>query len=541
VKLRFLPAALAAGLAGCAWPVSAQGQEAPALKSLVFLSSAEKIHKDGLNESAGPVDVDDVPILQDAAFAEKVSALIGKPVSLEGLGTLQPLVSETFAAHHRPAVRMTIPEQTVDSGIVQVLVTEFRIGQVKVEGNEFTPAERLIEQFGVKPEDPVDDQVFSEGLGKLNHSPTRQVNVALRPSEVAGHTDVVLLTTEQSPTSVTAGYNNEGVPSTGRNQWTTGITLGQLLGTLDDTIGYQFLTTDFDGRRPAMLSHTLAISRELEGLGTIAINLLLSNTASPPGSEVLSHGETKNAGIRLTRDLAALGTIRPSVVVGFDYKNSNNNLAFGGTTISSTFSDVDQFVVGLSASRPDDWGRTDVSLTGYLAPGGLTSGNNDASIGASSPGARARYMYAKVDASRTTHLPFDLDFWAHLNWQQSTANLPGSEQLSLGGVSTVRGYPTALLRGDNGAVFNAELRATGLSLWMVDVAPHVFFDHGVVSAVHDLHQAGVGGSLSSAGIGATFGFEHYASLTLDFGLQMRVNGGERRPGQFGQFSVTLTY
>ncbi len=59
--------------------------------------------------------------------------------------------------------------------------------------------------------------------------------------------------------------------------------------------------------------------------------------------------------------LRAPANMTQSLVAGTDFKESNNNLAFGGVpVISNTYADTAQFVLGYQATYTDPYGSTTI-------------------------------------------------------------------------------------------------------------------------------------------------------------------------------------
>ena len=471
-----LAAILAGGSTGAA------AAAAPVLKGLVFLNSAGQLNKEGVAVPGDGVDVSRIPLLQDPDILAKLRQMLGQPISLPQLNELTPLVTKAYEAHQRPAVRVTIPEQDIDSGVVQVVVTEFRIGKITVEGNEYLPSLLVNRGFSLRPGDPVDSSVLAEDLRHLNRGQFRSIEPVLRPGQEVGTTDIVLQVKDRLPVSVSFGYNNIGVPSTGRNQWTGGVSVGNVAGSFDDVLSYQLLSTDFAGRQPALLTHTLAYDVDFPGIATASLTGIYSITRPPIGMALNDVGKTEQVSFRLSHDFSDYGNLQSSVLTGYDFKRTNNNIAFGGDTISSQFSDIDQFVLGVVGTRPDSWGQTGLSLTAFLSPGGVTSGNNNAAFKAMAPLASAQYAYGRAELTRTTTLPFDLSLWSHGVLQRASGDLLSSEQLTVGGPGTVRGFVTAATRGDTGFVVNNELRFPAVETWRARLEPYVFCDYAHVAA-----------------------------------------------------------
>jgi len=520
----------------------------PNLKGLVFVPGAGAFVAKGVSVPADPVDTSRVALLDRPDFAGQMRALIGQNLTLATLSQIVPLATQVFVAAGHPAVNITIPEQDVTSGIVQVVVTEFTVGQIVVEGADHFPPDMFRGATGLKPGQTVDMAGVQAGLAQINTSDYRFAEVALRPGADAGTVDAVVTVKDRMPLTVSAGYNNSGSPSTGRNQWTLGVSTANTVGTLDDVLGYQYMTTDFQNQVPSLVTHSVTYSLNFPRVGQFSMLGSYSMSRPPVDNFVASHGLSTQVSPRFSREVLTGDTFHVSLRGGYDYKSTNNNLAFGGTTITQSAAVTSQFELAALLSQNDTLGRTDGTVSVVASPGRMWASNDDASFRGLSPAARARYSYVRVDGTRTTNLTKQLTLWTHAVAQATKNGLLPGEQLNAGGIGTVRGYPTSAVRGDTGFMLSNELRwaAGGLSgLLGHDIGdrfqPFVFVDYAEVKARRAAGQAAPDGTLTSFGPGVRFNMDRYLQLTLDAGAQVRVEGGRHYPAQFFDISIGVQY
>lgn len=544
-----LTALMVTSLMLTARPATAAEQQAAALRGLVFVPNTASFNKQGLAASAEPVDLSRVPMLNRPDFAARMRALIGQPLNLETLNRIKPLATAVFEAAGHPAVDVTIPEQDITSGIVQVVALEYTAGKIVVEGAKHFREGLYRDAIRVTPGKTIDMIEVQAGLKQLNGSEYRSAEVGLRPGTEPGTVDVVVRAQDRLPVTVSAGYNNTGSPSTGRNQWTLGASIANTVWNLDDVLTYQFLTTDFQYQAPSLMTHSVTYALAIPGIGQISMLGTHSSTRPPVDNFVASQGKSIQASPRFATDVYTKDDLVVSVQGGYDYKSTNNNLAFGGTTIAKTNANVSQFALAGIAGKGDKWGRTDGTLSLFVSPGGMIAGNDDASFQGLSASAPARYGYLRLDVTRTTNLPASLTLWTHAVAQVSSAGLLPSEQLSAGGMGTVRGYTASTVRGDAGLMLSNELRWAGGSLGGLlfgrDVGdrfqPFFFIDHAEVAARRTGAQPAAGGALTSFGPGVRINLDRYVVLALDAGGQIRVDSGRHYPAQFFDISIGVQY
>lgn len=188
-----------------------------------------------------------------------------------------------------------------------------------------------------------------------------------------------------------------------------------------------------------------------------------------------------------------------------------------------------------------------------MSPGGWSENNKDSVFNASRAGAEADYVYARMGASRQTRLWWDMLWKITMEGQISSNNLIGSEQFSLGGYYTARGYEESEASGDDGWRISNELVSPGFSpaAWLGLVSSEraldrleilAFWDYGVVHP----HDA-IGGQdeniiLSSVGPGLRYYIDRYLSVRFDYGFQLTDTGvSDGRRNSREHISVTLNY
>jgi hemolysin activation/secretion protein len=409
------------------------------LKGLVFVSGPHEVRDKGVSGVTG-VKADGIPLLQTADFQQVVSKYLGQPLDLNGLNELVHDVVVYYKQHDRPIVDVSVPEQDVTTGVIQIVAVEGRLGKVRVEGNHWFSTQSLAGDIRLHPDSPISGRLVANDAAWLNANPFRQVDLVYAPGDQPGTTDIVLKTQDRFPLRVYTGYENSGNQFTGYNRWLGGFNWGNAFG-LDQQLNYQFTSND-----QYNLYHAHS--------GSWIIPLPWRHTLTFFGSQAESRPDTNNplftqsgyswqVSARYTIPLPSTFAFNQEVVFGGDFKRSNSNLFFGGTGVFNSLTDVDQFMIGYNASLTDDYGSTALSLSGFYSPGGLSDNNNDSNFAMTQAGAKANYEYGLMQLNRTTKLPFDFSLANKLVGQISSGTLVGSEQFGLGGYSTVRDMMSA--------------------------------------------------------------------------------------------------
>ena len=132
---------------------------------------------------------------------------------------------------------------------------------------------------------------------------------------------------------------------------------------------------------------------------------------------------------------------------------------------------------------------------------------------------------------RITRLPSDFSWVLRLTGQVADGNMVASEQLGVGGFSSVRGYDEREVNGDRGFYMNNELRAPPFSLLRIfgkaKLADQLqflgFWDYGLAENKDPLSNESTA-HLQSVGGGLRYTVNRYLSVRFDYGIQLMDSG-----------------
>ena len=118
--------------------------------------------------------------------------------------------------------------------------------------------------------------------------------------------------------------------------------------------------------------------------------------------------------------------------------------------------------------------------------------------------------------------------------QFSNKNLDSSEQLSLGGITGVRAYPSGEASGDQGYKLTAELQTNLSEFLNNDVSATLFYDYGRIQQYKDPSNITLTTpnkySLSGWGVAFDFNPNQDFSLSLVFSKTLGSNDGKSNTG-----------
>ena len=530
----------------------------PKLLGVRLVDSAAKLAPNGARGTG--VTIEGLPLLDAPAMRERLAAFLGSRLTFGGLDAISQAIVAWYREHDHPFVDVAFPEQDISNGVIQGVVTEFHVGNVTVQGNEWFSSALLAGQLRTAPGDTIDSKRLQDDIAWLNQNPFRAVNVVAEPGSAPATTDLTLQTTDRFPVRFYAGYDNTGTPVLGHDRWNLGVNWGNAFWR-DMQLSYQFTSSNdfwhhreqFPGRPddPTYVAHAVSFLAPLPWRDKIQVFGLYSEALPRLGPDLGLTGISGQASIRYVMPLPVWHAVTHQLQLGYDFKTSNNNLEFGGLAVSNVTTEIDQFPLIYDLAVTDAFGQTAVENSFVWSPGNLTDGNKDAAFQAqaNSSFAKAKYVYDTLRLTRTTRLPFEASWVMRVIEQVSDRNLIPSEQLGAGGFDTVRGYDERAANGSIGVLITEELRTPPFRPAKYLGAPDfgeeaqllAFWDYGSVREKQLAPGARSSVQLQSAGLGLRYTIARYFDFRLDYGWQLRKLPDAAGRSQLGHLGVTVSY
>ena len=486
------------------------------LRGLVLIDSPQAVQKNIAATNTGvSISVDDS--VKSKSLAQQLLPFINKDLSLAQLDKITNRILRFYQKNDRPVVDVIVPAgQDITDGIVQVLVIFGRLGEVSIQGQQYFSEKRLKKYITTKKGEVISLTDLRRSLYGLNQNPFRQAGISLQRGDAFAESDIAITIDDARPWRVYAGGDDAGSESIGERRAFLGFNLGDV-GGWDHTFNYQFThPTEGEDYEGHSLSYGIPIKRWGHSL-----NFLASYSESSDDIDAFISTGARNTqlGVRYTVPIHGDSFLNSQWTFGFDYKRSNNNLAFGGTQILDNDTDVSQFFANYSIHYSQKNLTQNAGLRLTLSPGDLGGNNDDDTFEQNVPGANADYIYLNANYNLQWRINKALEFNTELNLQYTNDILLSSEQQGLGGYSTIRGYDEFSAIGDRGIVLRNELLgprwsfASGHNLRLL-----AFIDAGQVSSARD----GVDDvDLSSVGLGARYNFNRHLSGRIDYGWQLK--------------------
>jgi hemolysin activation/secretion protein len=519
----------------------------PTLQWLLIGASEEKAQHMAIGAGDANVLIEGVPLLDKADLVQSIAPFFGKPITQELVNELGKVIIAYVKKHDRVVVSVVVPDQNLAKGELRLAVTLGRYKQLLFKGNRWFSSAMLSDKLGIKAGDEVRLSTLEEAVNWANTNPFRRVRVVIDDLAATepGKADLIVSVQEQLPLQIVAAYDNTGTDYLGNNHYSLSAQYGNLWG-LDHQITYQFTTTD---RMSNFESHSLDYRVPLPWR-----HYLQATAAYVKVEPVIGNGDFTQKGTSLIADLRYLAPYETKNYTwefsgGLDFKQSNNNLEFGGFQLYNTQIDVAQFTLGTTMVRRDKWGAWVVAVNLNLSPGGMTNRNNDATFQEVRYGSKARYVQGSVQLQRVTQLPLGCQIISTAVLQRASTNLQSSEQMTIGGAGTVRGYPNRIFAGDEGVVITNELQGPTWTQHFtkkptaatLQLRPVVFIDYAHVGYKDRIPSDIPLDPLSSAGVGLRCVAANHLSVSADFGWQISRIWVSQKEHAMGSLRATLSF
>lgn len=522
------------------------------------------------NESEEFFSCDETLPIQAKKLAHQLQTLyFDQPLTLELIKEIKHTITKEFQEQGHPLVVVTTPDQELSSGVLQVVVTESKLGKITVEGNEHFSSENLRKCIHLQPGDTINEKILVRNLNYINRNPFRHVDMMYLPGETLGTTDLVLKVQDRRTSRFYAGIENTGVRTTGRNRLFAGVNFGNVFWR-SDIFGYQYTTSDDFHKFQA---HTIQYTAMLPwqhliniygGYSSVnaTINTYQEGVLQADGSikikkrKIKGDGYSGQASFRYLIPFLLSRYLLHDLIIGFDWKRMNNRTIFGGPIpTAGDNATLTQFVLGYAGNYETPRFRIDFETNLYYSPGTWLPDQTNKDYRSLTPKAKKNYVYWHGALIYLQNLPLNFSIRLRGEGQLSSQNLLPSEEFGLGGYQTVRGYDERVVNKENILLLSGEFRSPPLPViskknkkFKDALQILVFCDYAVGRNKFSFFEPQTSSVLPKqtqwllgAGPGLRYTLDPYLTARLDWGFKAHKNSIIGKQTQVVHFAVTASY
>lgn len=419
--------------------------------------------------------------------------------------------------------RAYLPQQDLSAGQLTVQVVEGRLEKLHAVADSGLSDRELRMGFPGREGELLNLRDIEQLLDQLNRLPSNQAQMELTPGQAPGGSDVVVKNTPHKPWRVGLSRSNHGQDSTGEQQWGSSLEWDSPLGLADQLL--------IRGGHDALSDHQRTSSNALAHYhlpwGWWTFNYTYSQSAYR--SQAMANnfafkqtGDTQNHQLRAERVIYRDSVSKTALNTGLAYLRSNNYIEDSRLKNSSNRLSEAQFGINHGRRIGTAFVNLDLGMQQGIGAFGAQSRQTDA------PGdADARYRKYTLTLSYLQLFALwgeRLSFSSLFTGQRSEDPLFSPQRMSLGGLSSVRGYKDQLLTGDSGGYWRNDLRWTRpiqfawLRPVLAEYGASVGYDQGVIR--HDRFSGDQHGRVSSHSLELFARGQHLAaSVTFAHSLE----------------------
>lgn len=524
----------------------------PELKGIVLVPSKNQLIREHELKNVSGVQIIDVPLPNPPCddLIQPLSKFLNEPLTFKRLQEIKNKIYQFYEGSFHPLVAIEIPTQDITDGVLQVIVSESRLGKVHVEGNAlWSNLDQIQNSFQINPGSYIDDRVVTSDLNFWNRSPFRRVSAIYEPGQTEGTTDLLLLVEDIRSYQFYVGTDDSGLKTTKEELIYAGMTLGNCFD-LGHIFSYQYTTTDFH----ALQANTAQYIAPLPNFQLI--NLYGGFATVHPKNiypAKTSSGYIGQASLRYIIPLTSTYNLNHEIAVGYDYKRMNSDLFFVPETAFAPFHqtvNLTQFVATYSGRYQLPKYTLTFALEAYTSPYSWLPQQSNADYSALSPGAKHKWIYGRAAFNYYQTLPAECYLACMMQAQLSSNTLLPSEQFGLGGYDTVRGYDARVLNQDNAILLSVEFHSPRWKIIQY-VKPCTTLTDGLellafIDFSYGMNYTPVPGQkrhdyLAGIGPGLRYVVDPYLTSRLDWGIKLHKNNEIGKTLGFIHFAVVVSF
>ncbi|MCT4714510.1 ShlB/FhaC/HecB family hemolysin secretion/activation protein [Enterobacteriaceae bacterium H18W14] len=448
------------------------------------------------------ISLDGATLLSESQSGRLTAPWINQCLDISRLAELTRAVSDWYIHKGYITSRAFITEQDLSGGELHISVLEGRLEKILLEA---APSRQFSTTFPGLEGNILNLRDIEQGMEQINRVRSTPVQIEILPSDKPGYSIVNLTATPEFPLSASVSFDNSGQKSTGTGQINGSLTGNNLLGLADKWFVSGGRSSDFSSSHNAQ-NFQAGVSVPY-GYSLLDYSYSWSNylsTINNNGFNWASTGDSQTHRFTASHVLFRNGDIKTGASIGLTHQISNNYL--NDAKLDSSSRRLTSLVSGLNHTQKLSGGVA--TLNPAFSHGVPWLGAED-DKGKKGDMPKAGFKKWSVNGSYQRPVTNDLWWLTSFYGQWSPDRLYGSERLTIGGESSVRGFKEQYLSGDNGGYWRNELNYTLFTLPVIgQVSSVAALDGGWLQK--DNHDPRASGTLWGAAVGLSTASRYYS-------------------------------
>jgi hemolysin activation/secretion protein len=459
-------------------------------------------------------------ILSEDDVDNAVYPFLGPGQTIASVDEARAALQSLYQDKGYKTVSVIIPPQHVVGGVVTLQVIEEPVGRLRINGSRYFSLDKIKQQApSLAPGKVPNFNDIKHDIIALNQWPDRTVIPTLQAGIVPRTVDVDLNVKDTLPLHGSLELNNRYSAETTPLRVNASLTYDNLFQR-GDTINLTFQIAPQAPKDAEVFSGSyLAHVPGVDWLTLLLYGLVSnSNVATVGSTNVVGKGQV--VGTRALLTLPGGNGFFETLSAGIDYKHFDQDVTLGGSSLPTPIT-----YYPLTATYSASWtglnGQTQLDVGPTFNIRGL--GSNPATFDNKRYEAESNFIYVRGDLSRQQDLPFGLQAFAKTQFQISNEPLVNTEQFSVGGQDTVRGYLESEVLGDNAIIGSLEIRTPALTYLgpkVNDWRAFFFSEGGQASILQPLPDQQAIFDLASVGVGTRIELVDHLNGSVDLAVPL---------------------
>ncbi|MEN6567074.1 MAG: ShlB/FhaC/HecB family hemolysin secretion/activation protein [Veillonellales bacterium] len=382
----------------------------------------------------------------------------GQELELKDLYQAVAALNELYKTKSYITAKAILPPQKIENGVVKIQLVEGHFGKFLFEGNQHTKSSYIKDRISLHNGDLVKLDQLQKDIFYFNNTNDIVMRAELRPGKEVGTTDCILRLQEPEEWQTTLFTDNGGRSESGLYRTGMVIVNNSLFGNRESLVINPTWTRGTTG---GSISYTIPVDSFGTRMG-VSYSKNQTDIISGPYQSMDIAADSTDVGLSITHPFIVEARRKVEGYGELHWKDSSTDF-FGNTLLDTK---VKTAAIGSNIRTIDAKGvwYSQYSFTGISAT--KKDAYND-----------RNFWRFNLSLIRQQALADDRSLIWRLSGQMTDkSELPSTEQFSLGGMSSVKGFTEGMLSGDQG--YYAGLEYDFPLQFSQQIKGMVFMDHG---------------------------------------------------------------
>ena len=391
-------------------------------------------------------------VLTRSALIPIIKRYVGSSITSDQLQELAKEITQLYVKNGYVNSGVILPNQRIKNGTVIFLAIEGKLGEISISGNNHLKDAYFKEQLKLNSTEILNLTTLKNRINKIKNNPViESIHAEILPGEKQGFAKLLIDVVEKKLYQLTMGIDNYRSPGVGAERIFISASHNNITGNSDVVSAQMGLTK---GLTDYSIKYTIPVNVINSKISTYYINSdaeIIENNSS-----LDIESKTNVIGVNWLFTQPWNSNLSTSYLAGYEQLTTTIKGISSGCGTSDT---CESTKVLLSANLQKKSAKRQHHLNLTLRKG--LSGDQTKTLNIGNPEAMSLSTQWKLTQALIQNLGL---LRINTKFQYAMDSLIGADKMSIGGVSTVRGYRENSLVKDNGFILSTEwIQKTRLS------------------------------------------------------------------------------